>query len=270
MAVVVYRIQCLMLTLLLLLVTKACRPLENQAPIAPATSRPPELPEELILNEEKRRQTVIFDIASGRIEHSEQWNPLTQDARLDKGFHQAMIEPLFILNYECGMIEPWLGEQMTANSDQDVWTLTLREGITWSDGAAFTANDVVFSVNLLLEHPDLELDFFFHIRWVRPIGEPVSNYNNQVRWSNEEYSAIVDEMASLPLGDPRVDALFVEAMVIWFDELPFIPLVQDKQLISFDTTYWQNWPTADNAYVHPPLWWQSAHIIIHHLEPANQ
>jgi peptide/nickel transport system substrate-binding protein len=110
----------------------------------------------------------------------------------------------------------------------------------------------------------------FHMRWAEPIGEPVTNYNNQVRWRNQEYSALVDEMAPLPLGDPRVEELFVEASEIWLDELPFIPLVQNKQLISFDTTYWQNWPTATNAYIHPPSWWQSVHIIIHNLEPAPE
>jgi peptide/nickel transport system substrate-binding protein len=77
-------------------------------------------------------------------------------------------------------------------------------------------------------------------------------------------------MAPLPLGDSRIDDLFVDASAIWLDELPFIPLVQNKQLISFDTTYWQNWPTTNNAYVHPPSWWQSVHIIVHNLEPASQ
>jgi peptide/nickel transport system substrate-binding protein len=110
----------------------------------------------------------------------------------------------------------------------------------------------------------------YHARWAKPLGEPVTNYNNQVRWSNAEYSALVDEMAGLPLGDPRVDELFVAAAEIWLDELPFLPLVQNKQLVSFDTTYWQNWPTANNAYVHPPSWWQSVHIIVHNLEPASE
>ena len=76
--------------------------------------------------------------------------------RRDHGFHQAIIEPLFMLNYETGEIEPWLGESMTANDTNDVWTLTLREGIKWSDGEDFNADDVVFTVNMLLEHaPDL-------------------------------------------------------------------------------------------------------------------
>ncbi len=573
------------------------------------SAQTPVLLDEIFGNEDTRARTVVWEISSGWVDNPEQWNPLARDARLDKGLHQAMIEPLFVLNYESGVIEPWLAERMTPNSDQDVWVLRLREGVTWSDGEPFTADDVVFSVELLLANPDLELDFFagmvgwiervekvddltvqfyltgpnprfqldyfsvkvwgsfpilpehiwrgqdphtftnydpqqgwpvftgpyvleqldadanvfeyvrnddwwgaqtgfrplpqperliwaslqiggteyapdvannvdslgnlpldifltvqennprliawldglpyawmdpcsrtlsfntqlepwntsdmrwavnfaidreqivqeaygsttipsrhffpaypaldryvqlleaaglyerypltrhdpaesrrlieaagwvqdsdgyytkdgqtlsldimaheasetmrasaeligeqldevgirvttrampnsdwvlakstgdfdamidwdscgsvnepwasldrYHARWVRPQAEPVTNYNNQVRWSNQRYSNLVDEMAPLPLGDPRVDELFVDAMGIWLEELPFIPLVQEKQLVAFNTTYWVGWPTADNSYIHPPSWWQSAHVIIHNLEPVQ-
>jgi peptide/nickel transport system substrate-binding protein len=601
-----YQLHRLVLLSVLLVIAGACAAADSSPAPQPAASKAPELPADVITSEAERRRTVIWDIPSGQVDNPAQWNPFARDARRDKGFHQSMIEPLFILNYESGVIEPWLGEQMTANAAQDIWTLTLREGVRWSDGEAFTADDVVFTTNLVLDNPELELDFFagfsswvervekiddrtvrfvltgsnprfqldffsvkvwgsfdilpehiwhdkdpltftnydpaqgwpvftgpytlesfsdntfiyvrdddwwgaeagfkplpapermiwasinigndvraatehldsignvgmdtfqaisavkpnlitwldgipfawmdpcsrtlsfntmqppwddkalrwavnyaidraeivedayyatttpsrhffpayppleryvqlleqaglyeeyplithdparaqqlieaqgwsqgsdgyyhqgdqqlaltiyaheaspemrrtaelvaehlqtigvnaqmpalpesewvenktygyfeamidwdtcgsinepwasldrFHMRWAQPIGTPVSNYNNQVRWQNAEYSAIVDEMAPLPLGDPRIDELFVEASAIWLEELPFIPLVQNKQLISFDTTYWHNWPTTNNAYVHPPSWWQSVHIIIHHLEPAEQ
>lgn len=121
-------------------------------------SRAPILPPEIINNEAERCRTVIWDLPSGAVEQPEQWNPLNRHARRDKGFHQSMIEPLFMLNYESGVIEPWLAERMTANTIQDVWTLTLRDGVRWSDGEIFNADDVVFTVNLLLAHPDLELD----------------------------------------------------------------------------------------------------------------
>lgn len=604
-----YRLHCWMLLLLFVLILTSCGSASNQAeqatPVANKQISP--LLEDSIADEAERKRTVIWDMPSGAVSAPAQWNPLARNARRDKGLHQSMIEPLFILNYESGFIEPWLGKQMTANDTLDVWTLTLREGVTWSDGEAFTADDVVFTVNLLLDNPDLELDFFagftswvervekrdnltvtfyltgpnprfqmdffavkvwgsfdifpehiwrdkdpytftnydaekgwpvftgpyrledftdntfvyvrddnwwgartgfkplpapermvwtyllpldadkhplikhldtmgnvdkdtyekiaelkpnliswldglpfawmdpcsrtfsfntmqppwdskemrwainyaidreeivsdayydttiparhffppyppleryvqmledeglytryplmtndmgkaqqlieqqgwsmgsdgyyykgeqqlaltihaheasfemrrtaeliadrlqtigvnasmqalseaewverkiqgtfqamidwdscgsvtepwasldrYHARWVQPLGEPVSNYNNQVRWANAQYSEIVDEMAPLPLGDPQIDTLFLDAMEIWLDELPFIPLAQNKELISFDTTYWQGWPTANNAYIHPPSWWQSTHIIIHSLEPTAQ
>lgn len=563
----------------------------------------------VVTDEALRRKTVIFDIDGGTVAEPLLWNPLLETTSLSAGFHQALVEPLFILNYESGAIEPWLGETMTSNATMDVWTLTLREGITWSDGEAFNADDVVFTFDLLLHkdpdhalrysavmkdwvaevqkrddltveftlqrpNPRFQLDYFavkiwgsvpivpehiwkdqdvltftnydpekgwpvftgpytlheassrqftyvrddswwgaragfkplprperliwvatdteaerialanqgqldsmmditpdgflalrernpniiawlddlpyawldpcprllslnhtvapwddkdmrwalnfaidreeivreayhgttlparhffpayaamnhyiqlleeqglyeqyplmvhdperaqrliesegwhkegdgfyqrdgetlalaiqvneafvekqrlgavlsrqlqavgidarmqaledneweenkskglyqavidwdacdavnepwaslnrYHEQWVQPIGEPMVAENNHIRWRNEEYSQLVDEMGVLPIGDLRVDSLFLGAMHIWFEELPFIPLTQARKLIPFNTTYWEGWPTAEENHIHPPTWWQSTHMIIHHLEPAQR
>ncbi len=563
-----------------------------------------------LAQEEERAKTVIFDIDGGRVADPTNWNPYSVGFRLDQGFHQAVIEPLFILNYETGKIEPWLGESMTANDTNDVWTLKLREGIKWSDGEDFNADDVVFTVNLLLDNsPDLwqsaaleewidsvekvddltvqfnlkkpnprfQLDYWsdriwggpnilpehiwkgqdpltfknydpakgwpvftgpykletanetefvyvrddnwwgakagflplpkpeklvwvwygpeetrtaamandgldsmmdvslgallaleqrnpniithfteppyawvpdpcsrtfelnntvepwndkdmrwalnyaidrdeivaiayegttfpskhffpaypplnrfvelaekaglyekypmmthdpdkakeiieskgyvmndstgyyekdgqelsidiitheafiekqriaavvveelqaiginattrneaagtwtndyqtgnfeakmgwqtcgsvnepwasmdtFNAKWVKPVGERVDDAHNVWRWSGEaadKYGKIVDEMGTLPLGDPKLDDLFVQAMDLWMAELPVIPITQAKKIIPFNTTYWTGWPTADNPYIHPPTWWQSTHKIIHNLQPV--
>ena len=76
-------------------------------------------------------------------------------------------------------------------------------------------------------------------------------------------------MGVLPLGDPKLDDLFVQAMDIWMAELPVIPITQAKKIIPFDNTYWTGWPTADDPYIHPPTWWQHTHAIIHNLKPAE-
>jgi peptide/nickel transport system substrate-binding protein len=112
----------------------------------------------------------------------------------------------------------------------------------------------------------------FNTKWLKPVGERSQDNQNSWRWSGEaadKYSAIIDEMGVLPLGDPKIDDLFVEAMDIWMAELPVIPITQAKKIIPFDTTYWTGWPTADNPYIHPPTWWQHTHAIIHNLKPAE-
>src|SRR5690606_11697782 len=104
-------------------------------------------------DEVPREETVIFEIDGGRVVDPELWNPFVPGNRRDHGFHQAMLEPLFILNYETGEFVPWLGESFTANDSLDVWTLKIRDGVTWSDGEAYNADDVVFTVNMLM-NPD--------------------------------------------------------------------------------------------------------------------
>jgi peptide/nickel transport system substrate-binding protein len=121
--------------------------------------------------------------------------------------------------------------------------------------------------------PWISLDAY-STRHLRPVGEPVSGfYSNSSRWSGdnaEAYSEIVDEIGQLPPGDPRVDELFVEANEYWFEDLPTVPLIQNPIIWPFNTTYWTNWPSADNPYIQPDQGWGSFQIIIHNLEPAKK
>lgn len=103
-----------------------------------------------------------------------------------------------------------------------------------------------------------------------PIGERASG--NNPRWNTEgaqAYSAIVDQIGVLPLGDPAIVDMVVEAYQYIWDETPFIPLVQASKLVPFDTTYWTGWPTAENNYNHPATWWYSTHQIILNLHKAG-
>jgi peptide/nickel transport system substrate-binding protein len=113
----------------------------------------------------------------------------------------------------------------------------------------------------------------FNVRWLAPIGEETDSRNrNIMRWSGERaeaYSAIVDEIGELPLGDPRVVELSIEAYSILLEEMPAIPITQAKKIVPFDTTYWVGWPTAEDNYNHPATWWNSTHQIIHNLRRAN-
>ena len=113
----------------------------------------------------------------------------------------------------------------------------------------------------------------YHKKWVNPIGTPgteyVDNTNNGGRWVNDEYSALIDEMGALPLGDPQVIELMQQAVTIWADELPDIPLVQTPVFYLWNTTYWTNWPTADNNYIQPPGHWQHFLRQLVEIQPAE-
>ena len=95
-----------------------------------------------------REDTVIFDL-DRTIKDPENFNWFTPGTKRMHGAHQAMWEPLFILDFSNGELLPWLGESFTPNDSLDVWTLRIRDGVEWSDGEAFNADDVVFTVNMV-------------------------------------------------------------------------------------------------------------------------
>ncbi|MEZ5418294.1 MAG: ABC transporter substrate-binding protein [Vicinamibacterales bacterium] len=48
-------------------------------------------------------------------------------------------------------VEPWLAESWTTSPDGLVHTLTLRDGLQWSDGAPFTSADVAFTFSAVFD-----------------------------------------------------------------------------------------------------------------------
>jgi peptide/nickel transport system substrate-binding protein len=103
-------------------------------------------------------------------------------------------------------------------------------------------------------------------RWIKPVGERASQ--NGWRWKNDVFSKAVDDMGVLPLGDPKIDDLFLVAYEEYLKELPTIPITQAKKLIPFDGTYWTNWPSDENNYAPSWTWWQSFYDILTAVKPA--
>lgn len=55
------------------------------------------------------------------------------------------------LNRATGEFEPWLAEKWTVSPDGLTFTISLRDGITFSDGVPFTSADVVFTFRALYD-----------------------------------------------------------------------------------------------------------------------
>lgn len=66
----------------------------------------------------------------------------------------------FITNVNTNPYEPLLGTDYTWNADGTQLDVTIREGVKWSDGEAFTARDVAFTFNMLLATPSINTGGF--------------------------------------------------------------------------------------------------------------
>jgi len=63
---------------------------------------------------------------------------------------QQLLEPLTIIRSD-GVPQPYLLESWQASDDLKTWTLNVRKGVTWNNGDAFVADDVVFTFTQWLD-----------------------------------------------------------------------------------------------------------------------
>ena len=68
-----------------------------------------------------------------------------------------LYEPLFYDNLLNDTKKPWLASDYSWSTDSKTLTFTIRPGVQWSDGQAFSSADVVFTFDLLKQHPELDL-----------------------------------------------------------------------------------------------------------------
>ena len=101
------------------------------------------------------------------------------------------------------------------------------------------------------------------------IAVPGAHQANFSRWKNAEYDKLVDEAyAVAPEDTKRLSEIWRRAMEIWLPELPDIQLVQNYHRIPWNTTYWKNWPTEDNAYVNGAHWHLTFAMVLWNVQPA--
>jgi peptide/nickel transport system substrate-binding protein len=99
------------------------------------------------------------------------------------------------------------------------------------------------------------------------VAVPGAHQANFARWKNPEYDKLVDAMfAVAPTDTAKLKEIFRKAMEIWLPELPDIQLVQNYHRIPMNTTYWKNWPTAENAFVNGAHWHLTFSMVLWSLQ----
>jgi peptide/nickel transport system substrate-binding protein len=98
---------------------------------------------------------VVIEQA-GRGQWVSNFNPLLASAISD-GTRQVIYDPMIVYDpLDGGEPTWWLGTGYEYAEDQLSVTFHLREGVLWSDGEDFTADDVVFTFQLIQQFEALD------------------------------------------------------------------------------------------------------------------
>ncbi|MGH2532101.1 MAG: ABC transporter substrate-binding protein [Thermomicrobiales bacterium] len=106
-----------------------------------------------------RAQETEANLVTVSTEQEATWvrnfNPLVPTGSSKWPTESGVYEPLIVYNTMTGEIVPWLATAYEFSGDNTQLTFTIREGVTWSDGTPFTAQDVKFTFDYLTANEDL-------------------------------------------------------------------------------------------------------------------
>jgi peptide/nickel transport system substrate-binding protein len=85
---------------------------------------------------------------------------------------KTIYEALMYTNLNTGEIIPWQAESFSYNDTYTAVTVKLRQGVTWSDGQAFSSADVKYTLEMLRDNaPDLLYSSIYK-EWLKGVDTP--------------------------------------------------------------------------------------------------
>ncbi|MBN1995863.1 MAG: ABC transporter substrate-binding protein [Anaerolineae bacterium] len=118
--------------------------------------------------------------------------------------------------------------------------------------------------------PDLyrTLDLW-NSEYVKPNGEVTGGQVG--RWSSPEMDAVIKKLRETdPTDSEAVIEVGIEGLKIAVTEMPGIPTYGYVGFMSWDETYWSNWPGSENAYTQPYAHWGNFKYMMPFLEPTGK
>jgi peptide/nickel transport system substrate-binding protein len=97
---------------------------------------------------------ILTAIGSVGGTYTQNMSPFSPNANL--GTDGILYENLIYVNGLTGQETPMLATGHSWSADNLTLTFTIRQGVKWSDGQAFSANDVAFTFNMLKQYPQAD------------------------------------------------------------------------------------------------------------------
>jgi peptide/nickel transport system substrate-binding protein len=100
-----------------------------------------------------RNETLILDELNGSLDRPDFFNIYAPGVAAGRGYHELCTDHLWEIDTTTGQQYGSLAAELPTplNDDFTSWEIKLREGIYWDDGVEFTADDLVYTLNMWLE-----------------------------------------------------------------------------------------------------------------------
>lgn len=117
--------------------------------------------------------------------------------------------------------------------------------------------------------PDLYrvLDFY-NSAYIEPVGTLTKAHTS--RWSSPEMDDVIKRLRETdPSNSEQVVAIGIEGLKLAVQAMPGIPTFGYIGFVSWDQTYWTNWPGAENPYTQPYTHWGPFKYMTPFLTPTG-
>ena len=141
------------------------------------------------------------------------WNPFQSGSLANTtGTLGFVYETLFNFDPQTGNLTPWLAES-GAWVDDNTFEVKLREGITWTDGEAMTADDVVYTMKLGEQYPS---GIWFGPMWLKYVQDVVATDDLTVQFIMEDplYQEFENNLYNIPIVPEHLWADLSEEQII--------------------------------------------------------
>lgn len=169
-------------------------------------------------------------------------NPYLGDSSASKyAYGKVIFESLALVNPTGDLgTTPWLAESVTWNDDYTQLTAVARSGVKWSDGEDFTADDIAFSFNQVLDGK-LNDTNALDLKSVSVDGDTVTIDFNSSKYTQQArvlHFQIVPEHIWKDIDDPNTDPLTGEGQAVGTGPYVLDSWTTESVTLTANPDYW--------------------------------
>lgn len=103
----------------------------------------------------------------------------------------------------------------------------------------------------------------------QPIGKNAAG-KNKMRFRDPQFDEISKKLSGMDPNSEEAKPLLDQALEIYFQKLPLLPVIQTGYPQFFNTAFWTDWPTDDNLYEVPLNWWPHFIFVLDKIKATGQ